>query len=310
MNNSKGLIERSKRLLAIAETIQDETKPLEECQKQLDELSELYHEWYRSGLALFDTHKQPTSRQKFEQEYEGSFWNAKIIKFLTLGLQINPLYDPKTTVINKWTYSFTRCFKEPLLKQCNILANLENSSVPFSEGRNESDLWNVVIRRIFTVFIEKAEFAKTNHEKKLTFEYLAVFLIGAVNGLTVIGHDKRGASEEIDLWVSNASDDNFWQRNVGDPFIVECKNWMDPVGVTEIRKLLSIMEDKKVQFALLLAKNGVTGTKYQDAIRLMQNAVKDQRYVIVLNYDDLLEIASGLHPSDKIKKKFYSLIME
>lgn len=310
MNNSRDLINRSKRLLAIAETIQDETKTLEECQKQLDELSELYHEWYRSGLALFDAHKQPASRQKFEQEYEGSFWNAKIIKFLTLGLQINSLYDPKTAVINKWTYPFTRCFKEPLLKQCNILANLENSSVLSIQGRNESDLWNVIIRRIFTVFIEKAEFAKTNHEKKLTYEYLAVFLIGAVNGLTVIGHDKRGASEEIDLWVSNASDDSFWQRHVGDPFIVECKNWMDPVGVTEIRKLLSIMEDKKVQFALLLAKNGVTGTKYQDAIRLMQNAVKDRRYIIVLNYDDLLEIASKLHPSDKIKKKFYSLIME
>jgi hypothetical protein len=119
-----------------------------------------------------------------------------------------------------------RCFKTPLLKQCNILANLQSVPLSGEEGR----AWNATICRIFKAFIEKAVSARTNNEKKLTYEYLAIFLIGAIEGFTVIGHDERGPAEEVDLWVANESTSNFWQR-IGNPFIVECKNWGEPVGV-------------------------------------------------------------------------------
>jgi hypothetical protein len=306
MKSERQLIEESKELLSLAEKVQNETLPIQERETLLNNLAEIYHEWYRAALILFDNRNQPGERQKFEQEYLGSIWSGKIIKFLTLGLQISPLYDPSKPIFDKWSFPFPINFKEPFLKQCNILASLEHKPSAVENGEDNS--WNTTIRRIFTVFIEKAEKAQTNHAKKLTYEYLAIFLIGAVEGLTVIGHDERGASEEIDLWVANDSKDSFWQR-IGNIFIIECKNWGSPVGAPEVRNLTSVMHDKNINFSILMSKNGITGDGYHDANDIIRKAVRDHKYIIVLDQADLLEIANGIHPTKKIREKYYDLLM-
>jgi hypothetical protein len=281
VKTGRQLVEEAEKLLDTAGKIQDETQSIQVRETKLKELENLYHTWYRYALSLFDNHKQLGERQMFEQEYSGSFLFAKILKFLTSGLEVNPFYVPDNPLTAKYTYPFVRCFKEPLLKQCNLLSKLETlASTSLVTG--EESAWNVTICRIFTVFLEKAENAKTNHEKKLTYEYLAIFLLGAIDGLTMIGHDERGASEEIDLWIANEAKDAFWQR-VGSAFIVECKNWGAPVGVPEIRNLKSIMEDKNIAFAILLSRNGVTGDRWHDAIDIIRNAFREEKYIIVLD---------------------------
>lgn len=307
MKSERELIEESKALLSIAESIQDETKPVEERRALLNNLSELYHNWYRSALALFDAYNQPGERQKFEQEYIGTIWSSKILKFLTSGLQISPLYDENKPVFEKWVLPFPRSFKEPLLKQCNLLASLE-SITPVSDDKVEETKWNTTVRRIFRAFIEKAENAKTNHEKKLTYEYLAIFLVGAIDGLTIIGHDQRGTSEEVDVWVANESADSFWQK-MGTPFMIECKNWSDPVGVQEVRNLRAIMDDKNVTLAILISKNGITGDTRHEAVGVIHNTFRTGKFVVVLDQADLLEIANGIHPATMIKRKMYELYM-
>lgn len=211
-------------------------------------------------------------------------------------------------MFDRWTYPFASCFKEPLFKQRSAISVLK-SAPSTNLVDEEKDAWNSTICRIFTAFIEKAEDASTNNEKKLTYEYLAMFLIGAIEGFTVIGHDERGTSEEIDLWVANESKRAFWER-VGNPFIVECKNWNKPVGVQEVRSLSAIMGNKNVQFAILMSKNGVTGERGREAVGEIYKAFKDGRYIVVLSQADLLEIADGLHPEEKIKAKHYELFME
>jgi len=125
----------------------------------------------------------------------------------------------------------------------------------------------------------------------------------------VIGHDERGTSEEIDLWVSNESTDSFWQR-MGNSFIVECKNWGKPAGVQEIRNLSAIMGNKGVQFAILLSKNGITGDRAREADGEIRNAFKDNKFILVLDQTDLLEVAQGVHLEDLIKRKHYDLYMK
>ncbi len=177
-----------------------------------------------------------------------------------------------------------------------------------SSDTGDGEAWNATICRIFTAFIEKAEDAKTNNQKKLTYEYLALFLIGAVEGLTVIGHDQRGPSEEVDVWVANESGSSFWQR-VGNPFLVECKNWNKPVTASEVRNLSAVMRNKNVRFAILMSRNGVTGDEERDALGEIKNAFRDERHILVLDHADLLEMANGLHPEKKIKGKLYELFM-
>lgn len=304
------MIDESEILLSLGEKIQDETLLSQERDSALRRLSDKYHVWYRAAFNLFDARDQSGGRQRFEEEYEGSFFSPKIIKFLTEGLQINPLYEPnKPEMFDKWTYPFVECFKEPLLKKSNILAGISYvSSIPTPDEEHSNE-WNQTISGIFKVFLEKADSANTNNEKKLTYEYLAIFLIGAIEGFTVIGHDERGTSEEIDLWVSNESTDSFWQR-MGNPFIVECKNWGKPAGVQEIRHLSAIMGNKGVQFAILLSKNGITGDRAREADGEIRNAFKDNKFILVLDQTDLLEVAQGVHLEDLIKRKHYDLYMK
>ena len=292
------LITKSKEMLEIAEKIQAESLSFDDRKNALQLLNDQYHDWYRAALNLFDASSQEGEKQKFENEYEGSFLSQKILKFLTSALDESPLYDPDKPVFDKWTYSYKRCFQEPLLKQCNILSALEIDSII-----TNAQEWNPTICRILKVFIDKAENAETNHEKKLTYEYLAIFLVGAIEGLSIIGHDHRGASEEIDLWVANEAKDIFWAQHAGDPFIVECKNWGTPVGVQEIRNLKGIMDGKNISFALLMSKNGITGDNYQEARSIVRNAAPNNRVMVVLEHSDLLEIANGTHPTEVIQKK-------
>lgn len=302
------LIQEAESFLILGETIQGEGLSIEDRTKNLEELDALYHKWYRSALKYFDHQSNLNNKHKFEHEYEGTTWTAKISKFLSSGLMLNPFFVTDNQLgIDRWTFQYKLCFKEPLKKQCNILSSLEfidrTSTI---QGGAE---WNKTIGRILKVFIEKAENAKTNNEKKFTYEYLAMFVVASIEGLTIIGHDERGACDEVDLWVSNASSDTFWKNQIGDPFIVECKNWEKPVGSPEIRTLRSIMEDKNIRFSLLLSKCGVTGSGDREAEGLIQKAFKDGKYIVVLNQPDLLEIANGIHPADMIKKKLYHLFI-
>lgn len=310
MKAGKDLIEKSKELLDLAEEVQDEARSAEERKASLENLSDQYHNWYQASLTLLEAREQPGERQKFEQEYSGSFWSPKIIRFLTEGTQISPIHDPDNPLLaNKWAYPLTECFKEPLFKQRSILGTLKPVSSTGTVDGGGGNAWNTIICRIFRAFVDKAEGAKTNHEKKLTYEYLAIFLIGSIEGFTLIGHDQRGASEEVDLWVANESESAFWQR-MGNPFMVECKNWDKPVGATEIRNLSAIMGTKNVQFALYMCKNGITGSLGRDAVGEIHNAFKEGKYILVLDQTDLLEVADGVHPEEKIKAKHYELFMK
>ncbi len=350
------IVEELTSLLKDAERVQDEKEPEEHRKVFLQEVNNKYHLWYRYAIGQLVKLQQSDKYQVMEQEYQGSIWSPKIRSFLSSGLELNPLYTEGNLIFDKWLYPFSKCFKEPLLRQCNIIATIDSipqektasttsatstddslsvtlnrilktvlegiederwntsirriSQAIFDKIENlETASWNTSIRRIFGVFIEKAANAKGNNDKKLTYEYLAIFLIGAIDGLTIISHDKRGASEEVDLWVSNESKDPFWQ-NMGSVFIVECKNWGEPVGAQEIRDLRSIMADKHIKLGILLSRKGVTGDKGHDAVLEIQKAIRDEIHIVVIDETDLLEIANGSHPTKKIKQKFHEFIQK
>ena len=247
-------------------------------------------------------------KNKFRAEYEGTYWTAKIKRFFEAATETNMFYNPQApNVLSYWLYSYKQNFYPAIQSQRQLLieASQRKQQMNSSEVENE-EAWNETVRRIFKVFIEKANKASTANEKKLTYEYLALFLIGSIDGLTVIGHDERGVSEEIDLWVSNSSSNIFWQKMPA-AFFVECKNWGIPVGVPELRTLRAIMDDKNLSLAILLTRNGVTGNRNRDAGDIVRNAFRDNKYILVLTEADLLEIANGMPPTEKIKQKYFDL---
>src|SRR5713101_2687847 len=273
----------------------------------IDKLTRNYHSWYARCLTLLPE----DLKVRFRAEFDGTWYSFKIKRFLEAPTQPNMIYhagDEKTKeVFAPWTYTYAQNFHPCVLSQMQIL--IEASERQELAVTNDEGSWSATIRRVFREFIKKANEAETNHAKKLSYEYLGIFLITAIDGLAVIGHDTRGASEEIDLWVSNDSNDSFW-RSIRSPFIVECKNWGEPVGVQEVRNLSSIMESKNIGFAILMARNGITGDRSHDAVATIRDDFRKGRYIVVLDQSDLEEIANSLHPTKKIRQKYHDLFMK
>ena len=307
MATTDELVAQADCLKQAALTVQDESRTPEERKALLEDLSARYHNWYRQCLAHLESAHDADARQKFEREYEGSFFAQKILAFLTDGLLVSPLFDPEkpNPIVPKWTYPVLDAFQKPIIKQCNYLAaaasRLSGPESSTSEG------WNRTICRILDAFIDKADNAKTNQEKKLSYEYLALFLIGAIEGLKVIGHDSRGSAEEVDLWVANHSTEPFLQKHLGDPFMVECKNWESPVGRkgTPSSQVRNGRQEDAIRGRPV--RTGVTGKDNRDAREVIHRAFRDGKIIVVLDRDDLLRCSGGVCPSQILEEKVYEL---
>lgn len=159
---------------------------------------------------------------------------------------------------------------------------------------------------LFKEALEKARTATTNDAKKRSLEDLAEVIIKQIKGLEVIDRDRRSSAEEIDLLISNESKEVFWSR-LGSPFLLECKNWAIPVGSKEVRDFVGKIESVGVTTGILITLNRITGDQYKDAKLLIRERRQKRMHILVLEKDDLFEIAGGVHPSDKIREKFYEI---
>lgn len=300
------LLVECQRLEEAASKIQ-QAETVELSTAEIKKISDDYQSWFGKCLAVLPE----DLRGKFREEYEGSFWSAKIKKFFEAATEpslFRPTDEQTRAIFPHWAYPYKQNFYPYIESQRLILIEAsERKQHTNSEGKDLS--WNETVRRIFKVFIEKADKASTSNEKKLTYEYLAIFLVGSVDGLSILGHDERGVSEEIDVWVANESDHVFWKK-MPPAFIVECKNWGDPVGVPQLRSLRAVMDDKNISLAILMTRNGITGDRNHDAGDIVRNAFRDNKYILVLTEADLLEMSNGTSPTEKIRQKYFDLHMK
>lgn len=157
----------------------------------------------------------------------------------------------------------------------------------------------------FGLTLEKLLKANTNKEKKDSLEELGTILIKMIEGLDVIKKNVNTDTEEIDILVRNESKDPFWQR-LPNPFLIECKNWSKPVTASEIRNFDGKMSE--IGFRIMIAMNGITGeNERKDARGVVRDARIKGRHIIVLDKNDLMDIAKGVHSAEKINAKFYDL---
>jgi hypothetical protein len=147
-------------------------------------------------------------------------------------------------------------------------------------------------------------------EKGMALERLVTEICKTIEGLKVLRVDARLKAEELDIVLQNDNSDGFW-RFLGSPIVVECKNWSHKVGAREISvlfdKLDSISPDAKT--GILVAPNGVSGDTYSDAVLKIREKRKAGRYIIVLDRNDLDEIAKGTHAAKVIEHKYTELLV-
>ncbi len=150
-------------------------------------------------------------------------------------------------------------------------------------------------------------------EKDVTgkaLETLMVTIFRTLMGVCVVSVNPRLKAEELDILLRNDVDIGFW-RSLGSPLLVECKNWSGKVGAKEISvlfdKLVSLSPDTKT--GILVAPNGVTGDTYHDAMLKIREKRQQGKYLILLDRQDLEQIANGTHASVVIERKYDALFL-
>ena len=120
----------------------------------------------------------------------------------------------------------------------------------------------------------------------------------------VVGRNLRTMTSELDLIIENNHTFHPFLRELGINFLIECKNWSKPVGVSEIRDFAGDMDSKRVKFGILISKNGITGTEYKDAKKVVVDYFKKGITIIVLDLLDLNSIAKGTNLITTLREKY------
>jgi Holliday junction resolvase-like predicted endonuclease len=147
-------------------------------------------------------------------------------------------------------------------------------------------------------------------KKGKALEELMASLFASLKGLQILKRNACLQAEELDLIIKNDLTTGFW-RIAGSPLIVECKNWSGKVGAREIsvlvEKLQALSPDAKA--GIMVALNGVSGDSYSDAMLKIREARQRGRYVLVLEYKDLEEVASGISLAQVIERKYDAIVL-
>ena len=136
-------------------------------------------------------------------------------------------------------------------------------------------------------------------EKGTSLEDLAEYLFLCLPGLSVVARRLRTSAEEIDLAFSN--DGNGFLRELGDPFLVECKNTAEPISAGIVRDLQTKVRTKGLRTAFLVTTNTLT----KDAGVAIRDAKQNRVILVTLDRASLAEIDRD-EPVSVIKRCIYN----
>lgn len=125
--------------------------------------------------------------------------------------------------------------------------------------------------------------------------YLFLLIPGWVPRRNLLDEQLAFESDIVVRNINPASD--LTTELLGRHFLVECKNWEKPVGVSDVGYFLYRMRLTHAGFGVIFAKSGITGAVYDEkaARAIVRKAFhEDGSICVVLTGDDLVSLATGL----------------
>ncbi|MGC9298976.1 restriction endonuclease [Bacillus cereus] len=155
-------------------------------------------------------------------------------------------------------------------------------------------------------FFAKGDLAATTTEKGKALEDLTCYIFEKVSGITVT------ARNELNVFDTEEIDVAFWNDQLQNglyflPYtiLVECKNWSNAVGSSEVSWFDRKLENHGQSFGILIAANGITGnpTDRNRAHEIIRDALKQKREIIVITREELEQLSSTKEIIELIKRK-------
>lgn len=127
-----------------------------------------------------------------------------------------------------------------------------------------------------------------------TLEKLIEYLLLCMPGCKT-SRRYRSQSTDYDVVCSLQGPDIDFRSELGRYFVVECKDWKEPVDFSTFAKFCRVLDSVKCKFGIIVSKHGITGEGHNsDAEREQQKVFQDRGMVIiVVNQTDLDDVADG-----------------
>jgi hypothetical protein len=152
---------------------------------------------------------------------------------------------------------------------------------------------HVQIARLFAL---AADTTKAVNERGKALEELLTLLMAEVPGVTVFATNSLDVfrSQEVDLVLANNQHED-GLVSFGREVLVECKNWKDPVGASEVAWLYTKLRTRGLSHGILVAMNGITGDGFArtSANSILAHALSEQIRIVVLTRVDLEAVHQG-----------------
>ncbi|MGG3926526.1 restriction endonuclease [Metabacillus fastidiosus] len=155
-------------------------------------------------------------------------------------------------------------------------------------------------------FFKAGDLAATTTEKGTALEDLTCYIFEKVSGITVT------ARNELNIFDTEEIDVAFWNDKLHDGLhflphiiLVECKNWSNAVGSSEVSWFDKKLENHGQNFGILIAANGITGNSVDKnrAHQIIRDALKQKREIIVITRQEIERLTSTNQIVHMIKEK-------
>lgn len=144
-------------------------------------------------------------------------------------------------------------------------------------------------------FITISDNADTTVEKGRALENLICYLFQKIPGIVVTRRNQLNTfeSEEIDIafWNNQNVRGLYFLNHI---ILVECKNWSNPTGSSEVSWFDSKLRHRGQNFGILVASNGITGqaTEKTAAHDVISRSLGEGRQIIVITRTEIESLAN------------------
>jgi|SRR5580700_1016072 hypothetical protein len=139
-------------------------------------------------------------------------------------------------------------------------------------------------------FIDAGRNAATTVERGRALEDLICYIFGLVPGIAITHRNEMNVfdTEEIDVALFNED-----IRSLPTVILVEAKNWSNRVGSTEVAWFLTKLQNRGLDFGILVTTQGITGdaadlTRAHSQVAI---ALAQRRRLVVITTDELQALA-------------------
>jgi hypothetical protein len=158
--------------------------------------------------------------------------------------------------------------------------------------------------------LHSTRIATTTRAQGQALENLVSYVFVKIPGVSVTRRNALNvfATEEIDVAFWNEKDPE------GIPFLpniilVECKNWGNPVGSSEVSWFDTKLRNRGLSFGVLVALNGITGdaADLTSAHSIIASSLREQRNIVVITSEHIMSLSDTAQLIRLFKEKLCEL---